>query len=126
MGKTSQKRHIVSKALIFILITMLAAQSLGMSPNMVPDKNSENTTRAMPCHEQAIDQSSFAQHSKQKGAMDNCCGQANCDCSWGCSGLLNVQVSISPSPPPFNVLLREHPEMPLSTIQSLYRPPIFA
>jgi hypothetical protein len=113
----------VSKALVFILITLLAAQSLGMSPVMVPDTNSANTAAAMPCHEQVTDQTSPMEH---QGAMDDCCDQADCNCCWGSGGLLNVQLRVNPGPTPFSVLLSVQGDMPRSAIQNLYRPPTFA
>ncbi len=113
----------MSRALVFILITMLAAQSLGMSPVMVPDIKSDNTPASMPCHEPSLDQTALME---QQGAMSDCCDQADCSCCWGCGGLLNVQLSVNPSPPPFSVLYSVLHDMPRRVIQSLYRPPMFA
>ena len=127
----------MNRILVFILTAVMAAQSLGLSYVALPDMNTSFTpmasqadSNAMPCHDQMLEQilvdallefnSSAAQ-----SEMEDCCAQTDCSCCWGCAGLLNVQLNISPNHPPLIHLQGLITQMIISPVQSLYRPPIF-
>ena|GEM_PF-4236001 len=123
----------MNRILVFILTAVMAGQSLGLSYVALPDMNtshaptaSQADSNAMPCHdqmlEQVLDDASATAHTD----MADCCDQADCSCCWGCAGLLNGQLTISPNHPPLIHLLGFKTQMIISPIQSLYRPPIFA
>ncbi len=127
----------MNRILVFILTAVMASQSLGLSYVALSDMNTsyiptspQADNKAMPCHdqmlEQILDEALLEFNSAAQSDMADCCDQADCSCCWGCAGLLNGQLTISPNHPPLIQLLGFKTQMIIAPIQSLYRPPIFA
>ncbi len=106
---------------------------MGLSYVALPDMNtsvtpmpSQTDGHAMPCHDQMLEQVLVNPNVSAPSDMADCCDQADCSCCWGCAGLMNVQLTISPNPPPVSHFQGLKTQMIISRTQSLYRPPIFA